>query len=167
MLEEGEITDATGKKISLKHAIIILTTSFGADELKKGNFGFSADAPQAQSDAKRLREKLKERFSPELINRLDQICLFNELTPNNLAQIAELEITALNTRLKKYRTAIATSESVLQKFIESMDNKSVNARDIRRKIRVDIEKFLADIITNGTPKKTYSLQINNKELSLK
>lgn len=167
MLEEGEITDATGKKISLKHAIIILTTSFGADELKKGNFGFSAGAGQAQSDTKRLREKLKERFSPELINRLDQICLFNELTPNNLAQIAELEITALNTRLKKYRTAIAASESVLQKFIESMDDKTANARDIRRKIRADIEKFLADIIINGAPKKSYSLQINNKELSLK
>jgi ATP-dependent Clp protease ATP-binding subunit ClpC len=134
MLEEGEITDATGKKISLKHAIIILTTSFGADELKKGNFGFSAGISQAQSDIKRLREKLKERFSPELINRLDQICLFNELTPENLAQIAELEIAALNTRLKKYRTAIAASESVLQKFIESMDIKSANARDIRRKI---------------------------------
>ena len=167
MLEEGEITDATGKKISLKHAIIILTTSFGSDELKKGNFGFSGDAPRAQGDTKRLREKLKERFSPELINRLDQICLFNELTPDNLAQIAELEIAALNNRLKKYRTAIAASESVLQKFIESMDNKSANARDIRRKIRADIEKFLADIIINGAPKKSYSLQINNKELSLK
>lgn len=167
MLEEGEITDATGKKISLKHAIIILTTSFGADELKKGNFGFSTGASSAQSSNERIREKLKERFSPELINRLDQICLFNELTPADLAQIAGLEITALNERLKKYHTAVAASEMVLQKFIASLEIKPANARDIRRQIRADIEKFLADIITKGAPKKSYSLQINKNELSLK
>ncbi|MFA5128122.1 MAG: ATP-dependent Clp protease ATP-binding subunit [Patescibacteria group bacterium] len=167
MLEEGEITDATGKKISLKHAIIILTTSFGADELKKGNFGFSTGASSTQGSAERIREKLKERFSPELINRLDQICLFNELTPENLAQIAGLEIAALNERLKKYRTAVAASGIVLQKFITSLEIKSANARDIRRRVRADIEKFLADIIVKGAPKKSYSLQINKNELSLK
>ena len=167
MLEEGEITDATGKKISLKHAIIILTTSFGADELKRGNFGFAGESLTQKSNLEKLREKLKERFSPELINRLDLIADFNELAAADLARIAELEITALNERLKKYKTVIAASEKVLQKFIESLEIKTANARDIRRKVRSEVEKFLADEIVKGAPKKSYSLQINKNELSLK
>jgi ATP-dependent Clp protease ATP-binding subunit ClpC len=157
MLEEGEITDATGKKISLKHAIIILTTSFGFDEFKKGSFGFSQSKISTAENRERLIEKLKEKFSQELINRLDKICVFNELTADDLIKIATLEINALNEQLKKYTTKISPEKQVIKKLISALEEKNINARDVRQKIRAEIEKIMADIILKGQPKKTYSM----------
>jgi ATP-dependent Clp protease ATP-binding subunit ClpC len=167
ILEEGEITDATGKKISLKHAIIILTTSYGADELKKGAFGFAYAGKTPVESRERLKEKMKDRFSPELVNRLDRICCFRELSGDDLAKIAGLEIDALNERLKKYRTKIIAKNIVLQKMITGLPEKNINARDVRQKIRAEVEKIMAEIIIAGAPKKSYALQSNGaKEISL-
>ena len=102
-MENGEITDATGKKISLKNAIIVLTTSWGAEQAKKGALGFGNSAIAEAETKRRLIEKLKEYFSPELINRLDGVCVFKTLSPQDLTKIAELEINQLNERLKKLR----------------------------------------------------------------
>ncbi|MCX6781551.1 MAG: ATP-dependent Clp protease ATP-binding subunit [Candidatus Magasanikbacteria bacterium] len=157
ILEEGRITDSTGKKISLKHAIIILTTSYGADELKKGAFGFTPGNLMAKESRTKIREKLKERFSPELINRLDCVCVFNELSINDLAKIAFLEIDSLNRQLKKYQTKISADGVTMHELIKGLEEKNINARDIRQKIRAEVEKIMADIILKSKPKKSYAL----------
>ena len=167
ILEEGEVTDATGKKISLKHAIIILTTSFGSDELKRGDLGFSRDEEKAAENRKRLIEKLKERFTTELINRLDQICLFRSLEPADLAKIAELEIVELNSRLKKYRTAVSAEPDTLNWLITGLPEKKSNARDVRRMIRTMVEGQLGEIILKGQVKPLYRLAAKNQTLALK
>lgn len=168
IMEEGAITDATGKKISLKHAIIILTTSFGADELKRGVFGFTAGSNAIKENFTRLKEKLRDRFSPELINRLDRVCCFNELTEENLAKIAVLEIESLNERLRKYRTKITARHEMLKKLIADLNEKNLNARDIRQKVRSEIENALAEIIMNGSIKPSYSLNTGpDKKMILK
>lgn len=168
ILEEGAITDATGKKISLKHAIIILTTSFGADELKRAVFGFNAGANAGKENFTRLKEKLRDRFSPELINRLDRVCCFNELTEEDLAKIAVLEIESLNERLRKYRTKITARHEMLKKIISDLNEKNLNARDIRQRVRSEIENAVAEIIMNGAAKPSYSLNTNpDKKLILK
>ncbi len=157
VLEDGSITDSTGKKISLKHAIIVLTTSYGADELKKGVFGFSLDSQMAKENRAKIHDKIKERFSPELINRLDCVCIFSELSLNDLARIAFLEIDSLNHQLKKYQTKISADKSILQELVKGLEEKNINARDIRQKIRAEIEKIMAEIILNSKPKKSYAL----------
>jgi len=161
ILDEGEITDATGKKISLKHAIIILTTSFGFDEFKKGSLGFSHSEASISENREHLIEKLKERFSSELINRLDKICIFNELTIDDLAKIGALEIKALNEQLKKFKTKILPQKDAIKKLVNSMEEKNINARHIRQKIRTETEKIMSDLILNGSPKKTYSMNASN------
>lgn len=161
ILDEGEITDATGKKISLKHAIIILTTSFGFDEFKKGSLGFSHSEASGFENRERLTEKLKERFSPELINRLDKICIFKELTADDLAKIGALEINALNEQLKKYKTKILPQKYAIKKLVNAMEEKNINARNIRQKIRTETEKIMADLILNGTPEKSYSMNASS------
>ncbi|MDD2758345.1 MAG: ATP-dependent Clp protease ATP-binding subunit [Patescibacteria group bacterium] len=167
VLEEGHITDATGKKISLKHAIIILTTSHGADELKKDSLGFGASEDASTVNRQRLTDKLKERFSPELINRLDQICFFNELTAANLAAIAGLEINQLNERLEKYRTKISAGNEILERMVGQLPEKNNNARDIRQKVRSEIEKLMAEKIINGTAEKEYVLVSDKKTQTIK
>lgn len=166
ILENGEITDSTGKKISLKHAIIILTTSLGSQEAKRAGLGFSDNQPNQIRD-KKINEKLKEYFSPEIINRLDKICLFNPLSNTELSKIAILEIKKLNERLANYKTKIEAKEQVLSNFISSLPQTDINARTIRRELRTEIEKLMAEIILKKKNKKQYTLEITEKQLSVK
>jgi ATP-dependent Clp protease ATP-binding subunit ClpC len=197
ILENGEITDSTGKKISLKHAVIILTTSLGADELKKTNIGFwgnamslsstpfqgggvGADAsatpsslPLGKSEIttnseikKRVTEKLKEHFSPELINRLDQICLFNNLSKTDLAKIAALEIAELNKQLLPYHTSLNADEEIFNWFVNQLTEKN-NAREVRRQIRNQAEKIMAELITQNKIKTSHKLVLRENKLSVK
>ncbi len=167
ILENGEITDSTGKKISLKHAIIILTTSLGAQDAKRADFGFGGIQGQSDIYDKKINEKLKEFFSPELINRLDKICLFNTLSPSDLTKIAELEINKFNERLVQYKTKINTKEKTLSDYITSLPQSTANARTIRRQLRTTMEKLMADKILQKKNKNQYTLEITNKQLFVK
>ncbi len=203
ILENGEITDSTGKKVSLKHAVIILTTSLGADELKKSNIGFgsnkgSLSSPPFQGgvrgglpsiaanasatpsslplgkgemttdreNKKRVTEKLKDHFSPELINRLDQICLFNNLTKDNLAKIAALEIIELNKQLVPYHTTLNADEKVFNWFVNQLPEKN-NAREVRRQIRNQVEKIMAELIMQDKIKTRHQLVVEQNNLTVR
>ncbi len=143
-----------------------MTTSYGSEELKKGDFVFGADDAGKENRAP-VKEKLKEKFSAELINRLDGICFFNELTADNLSRIAELEMKALNARLAKYATRIETDEQAMNHLLKNLQEKNLNARDIRQKVRAEIEQAMAQIILSGKIKKTYQLFSNANGLALK
>ncbi len=164
ILENGTVTDSIGKTISLKHAIIILTTSLGANDIKKSQIGFNKN--QSHTDNKKLvTEKLKDFFSPELIHRLDQISLFKTLDKSDLAKIAALEINDLNKQLENYHTTLRTKDGVFTWFVEHQpDNNS--AREIRRTIRRDIEKLMADIILKEKIKPTHRLVLQNNTLAI-
>lgn len=174
ILENGEITDSVGKKISLKRAVIILTTSLGADELKKSHIGFgkrlaTADAGchlAAAENKKRIKEKLKDFFSPELINRLDQICLFNNLTQTDLAKIAALEIADLNKQLEPYHTSLKADEKIFAWFVNQLAEKN-NAREVRRQIRNSVEKIMAELITQNRIKISHKLVLQKDKLAVK
>ena len=165
ILENGEITDSTGKKISLKHAIIIMTTSVGSAEAKKGLVGFGGHS-ETGDNKKRLTEKLKEFFSPELINRLDQICIFNALKQEDLSQIAALEIDRLNDRLKNYHTEISTDEKILNWVVKQLPSQTTGARDIRRTVKNVVENMMSEIILEGKIKNKYKLQLKENKLQL-
>ena len=165
MLEEGEITDATGRKVSLKHAIIILTTTLGAEEAKKGLIGFGGNLIQSAEQVKMRTGYLREFFSPEIMNRIDKICWFNPLLGQQLVKIAELEIKELNQRLKTYHTSLQTDESLLQWLIAQMP-KEVGARDIRRLVREQVERLMAEIIMKKKIKDAYTLVVKNNSLKV-
>jgi len=164
ILENGEITDSTGKKISLKHAIIILTTTYGAEEAKKGSFGFGQAADGQGENKKRIEEKLKEYFSPEIINRLDKICVFNPLSREHLIKIAELELAEFNGRLTQYNTNLKTDEKILEWIITQINGGKNGARDIRREVRSQVESLMAEIILKDKVKNKYKLEIEDNRL---
>ncbi|EKD43873.1 MAG: ATP-dependent Clp protease, ATP-binding subunit, partial [uncultured bacterium] len=167
MLENGEVTDSTGKKISLKHAIIILTTTLGSDLAKRSNFGFGENDNQNQNIYKKISEKLREHFSPEIINRLDKICLFKQLAINDLSKIASLEINKLNERLAQYHTKLQAKEQILSDYIATLPSNNHNARSVRRELRTEIEKIMAALILKKKNKKLHSLELNNQQLLVK
>ncbi len=165
MLENGEITDSTGRKISLRHSIIILTTSLGSDDLQRGAIGF-AHAKHVQVK-ERLIERLKEHFSPEVINRLDAICLFEPLDASKLVRIAELELNRFNKRLHEYKTNVVGNEAVLNWMIKQLPASQQGARDVRRLLRAQVERLMSTVILTKKIKNRYALTIQGDHLVLK
>jgi ATP-dependent Clp protease ATP-binding subunit ClpC len=166
ILEEGEITDSTGRKVSLKHAIILLTTTLGAEEAKKGAIGFGDKVliPNSEVGVPSLEiERLREFFSPEIMNRIDKICWFNPLTPEQLVKIAELEVKELNQRLTSYHTELTTKPELLNWMISQLPKNS-GARDVRRLVREQLESLMAEVIMKKKIKEMYSLEIKNNSL---
>ncbi len=167
ILENGEINDATGKKISLRQAIIILTTTAASGEAKKGALGFGGAHAKPQEIQSRLMEKLKEQFSPEIINRLDQVALFNPLDKETLAQIATLEISELNDRLKRYHTAIKVNSPTLAWLLKDITPENSGAREVRRLVKAQVERLIAELLLNDTVKNQYHLRVLKNELALR
>ncbi len=167
MLEDGEITDSVGKKISLKHAILIMTTTLGAEEVKKGLLGFGGNTSTVKAQEAQLVEKLKDYFSAEIINRLDSICFFNPLTQLDLVTIAELELNRLNDRLKIHHTELSSPTPVLEWLIEHQSKASQNAREVRRTVRTQVEKLIAEILLTKKINAHYELAITNEQLELR
>ena len=165
ILENGEITDSAGKKISLKHAIIILTTSLGAAESKKSALGFGTSVANNLEAKTRLVEKLKEYFSPEIINRLDATCLFEPLTSEMLVKIAELELNRFNERLRSYRTSVSADQKTLEWLVGQ--NKKNGAREVRRQLRSAVEALIAGIILEHQLKDKYRLTVQDNQLAVR
>ncbi len=166
ILESGEISDSTGRKISLKHAIIIMTTSLGAEEATKGALGFGVSARQKGDAREKIMARLKEYFSPELINRLDNVCVFNPLSEEDMAKIAELEIARLNEQLKKYQTEIKTEGKTLTAIVARLPDKKNGARELRRHVRSQVEALLAEIILQKKIKPKYLLRAGADKLTI-
>ncbi len=169
MLENGEVTDSAGKKVSLRHTIIILTTTYGAEESAKGALGFGHNRQQDMPEQEqRLTEKLKEYFSPEIINRLDAICFFNPLSTVELIKVAELELQRLNSQLKNYHTAVSAAETVLQWVVNHQGNPTKQgAREIRQFLRHHVEQLFADAILAKRLRRHYHLAVINEHLAIK
>lgn len=167
ILENGEITDATGKKISLRHCIIILTTSYGAAQVKKGMVGFDRATQSSPETKTRLVEKLKEFFSPEIINRLDKICLFEPLTPATLVSIAELELKRFNERLKNYHTELLSTHEALEWVVAELPERTKGAREVRRWLRSRMEMLMSNIIINHKVKNKYILSVADNTMVIK
>ncbi len=167
MLENGEITDSSGKKVSLKHAIIILTTSYGAEDANKGALGFGNSQTSRVDMTKRQTEKLREFFSPEIINRLDAVCFFNPLNKATLVQIAELELGRLNEQLKNYQTKVDSTNAVLEWVVDKRNpEQSRGAREIRQLLRSEIEQLCAEMILKKKIKKHYTLAVVDDRLAI-
>jgi ATP-dependent Clp protease ATP-binding subunit ClpA len=133
--------------------------------VKRGVIGFGG--AQATAAKERLTERLKDHFSPEVINRLDQICFFRPLEAVELVQIAELELTRFNERLHDYRTTLTSTDAVLQWIVAQLPIKDRGARDVRRLLRSRVEQLMSKIILTKKIKQRYALSVEGEHLVLK
>lgn len=164
ILENGQINDSTGKSVSLRHAIIILTTSHGSEEIKRGALGFGENTAQEVDVRARLLDRLKEFFSPEVIARLDRVCFFKPLEEATLGQIAAIELKRFNERLNHYRTSISSDKKVLEWVVSQLPKSRSGARDVRRFVRDQVESLMSDVILKKKIKKHYSLVVEGDNL---
>ncbi|MFH1187734.1 MAG: ATP-dependent Clp protease ATP-binding subunit [bacterium] len=148
ILDEGHLTDASGKKINFKNSIIIMTSNVGLDSFnKQANIGFNSkkDSPSPQYDElkKHIKNELKNSFKTEFLNRLDNILIFNPLTLKNLQEIAKIKISELNKRLEEKNIQIKLTPASTKFLAEKNFSANGGAREIERNIS-EIENMLAE-----------------------
>lgn len=165
ILEEGELTDAAGKRVNFRNTVIIMTSNIGIYDLTKqaSAFGFSQErSGELLEDARRkaeieydrvkdkVLESLKQTMRPELLNRIDKILVFRPLGLEEIKKIAALELGYLATHIKKQQDIDIIIEKEVLKFLAEKSYDPVQgARLIRRNIQEMIEDPLAEKIING------------------
>lgn len=145
-LEEGEIEDNNGNKAYFKDTIIILTGNIGSELTTKSTLGFG---PSQESNNSKIHDAAKKILSPELINRLDEIIVFNHLEEKDLQKIFKKQIKELQSKLKSKKIKINYSDEVLEFMCKKASSEKMGARPLKRLIQQNIEDKIVDHYYNN------------------
>jgi ATP-dependent Clp protease ATP-binding subunit ClpC len=150
ILEDGILTDSLGNQVDFRNTLIIMTSNLGTRFLTtKGHMGFrekSSEADQKSAEAM-IHQELKKEFSPEFINRIDDIIIFNPLTELELRQICRLLVDDVNLALVQKGVQIAIDDSVIAWLLRRAEEESNSgARPLRRAIQRYIEDELSEFL---------------------
>lgn len=165
VLDEGFLTDNTGMKIDFKNVIVLFTSNVGAkkaSEFKRGIGFFSNE----EENAKHIfANELKNTFTPEFLNRIDNVIYFNPLNKESLEKIIVLEMNNLKKRLNNINFDMSWSNKVIEHLHKQLSSDTeYGARPIKRMIQDNIEDKITDIlISNDFDKHTFKVNVNKKE----
>ena len=164
ILEEGKLTDNFGKETSFANTIIILTGNVGAHIISsnKKSMGFMESAKDDKSD---ILKEVSVNFKPELLNRLDDILIFNQLESKSLKKIVLMYLDELIQRLAPSGVSFKTSQGALDLLVKMAEEKKDGARPVRRLIQDHIETPMASSLVNGV--KYFSIGARNSKITIK
>ena len=150
ILDDGRLTDSKGRTISFKNTIIIMTSNIGASEIKqKKQLGFGSKDAEEISDRDIYLDALKKKFKPELINRIDVICIFDSLSKQDLVKIANILLDGINKRLSAKNLEIDMEQDAIDFIVAKGSNLVYGARPLKRFIEQEIEDKIAEKILLG------------------
>jgi ATP-dependent Clp protease ATP-binding subunit ClpC len=175
VLDDGYLTDSLGRRVDFKNTIIIMTSNVGARQVKDFGLGvgFGTAAQKSQEDKNIkgvIQNALKKKFSPEFLNRIDDVVIFNNLDKNHLTKIIQLELGALQNRVKELGYSLSLSKKAITFLIDKGYDKQYGARPLARAIQRYVEDAMAGEIlkkslTNGS-KATFDWDGKSDELKL-
>ena len=155
ILDDGYVTDASGRKINFRNTLILMTSNIGvknSQEFSK-SLGFSTKATQ-QTDKEHTRtiisKALKNTFNPEFLNRLDDIIIFESLAESDIKKIVKIELGHLVTRLKDKKYIISFGRGVIDHICSIGYDKKFGARPLKRAIQSEVEDFISSEILKGS-----------------
>ena len=150
ILDDGRLTDSKGRTVSFKNTIIIMTSNIGANEIKQHKkLGFGGETQEKISEKEIYMEALKKRFKPELINRIDVICIFETLSKQDLLKIAHILLNNINKRLEARGLTLEIPDDVVEYIVGKGSNMEYGARPLRRYIEQQIEDRIAEKLLLG------------------
>lgn len=177
LLDEGFVTGSDGKKVDATKALIIFTSNIGVKEAKKlaSPIGFSNNFEEKKNERKEeiIRNALKNRFSPEFLNRLDNICYFKPLDRDTLKSILQKELDESNTNIKAVSgKTVKLSSEVEEWMLKKVEEEDNGARPIIRLIQQNIEEAISDMVIDSDPvlnskKKTLTAKLDGEKVILK
>ncbi len=158
IMEEGHITDARGRKIDFRNAMIIMTSNIGAELIQNNaSIGFELAQDEEQSrkrDYDEMRRKLlkslKSTFRPEFINRVDSVVVFHALSKEHIREIVDLELEKVRERLVEKNLQLEITPEGIDLLVKLGYNPEMGARPLKRVIQEKIENQLSDAVLSGT-----------------
>ena len=159
ILEDGHLSDAKGRRVDFRNAIIIMTSNLGAKQLQtNSSLGFramgSTDANRAESSYELMKDKvaaeLKQNFRPEFLNRIDATVVFRSLTVEEIAQIVDLMLARVRDQLRAQQMQLEVTEAAKEHIIKLGYDVAYGARPLRRVIQNMVEDVLAEQLLLGT-----------------
>jgi ATP-dependent Clp protease ATP-binding subunit ClpC len=166
IMEEGRLTDSSGRYVDFKNVILIMTSNIGADMIKGGaSFGF-AKRTEVQ-DYEKMRDSLmgeiEKFFRPEFINRLDEVIVFRPLDRENLTSIIEFELSKVRERLAAKKMTLDLDAAAKGFLIDKGYNPDFGARPLRRALSTYIEDPLAENLLSGEFMEGDAIKVTRKE----
>jgi len=143
ILDDGQITDAHGRKVNFENTVIVMTSNAGSDR-KEGTVGFNKSVNDLGKD--RAMKALQQFLRPEFINRVDEIVYFNKLTEEDFRPIARLMLEELKASLKEKGLALTYDDALVDYLVRKSYSAAYGARTLRRTIQKDVEDTLASEI---------------------
>ena len=174
ILDDGILTDSSGRRVSFKNALIIMTSNIGAKELTEDirPTGFrepSTDYKTGHEElSRRVLKKLSKYFRPEFLNRIDEMIVFRKLLISDLEKIVVIMLEKLKTRLENQEYVIGFSEEVASYIAKLGSDSRYGARPLKRAVQKQIEDFLAEAILKGeiTKKNPVKIILKNEKICL-
>ena len=171
ILEDGRLTDSTGRTVNFKNTVIIMTSNLGARLITdKKTLGFANNEYKKEDSNKEYEETkkevmdvLKKELRPEFINRIDEIIVFHKLNDNEISSIIDIMLKQVVERLKAQKIEIELDESVKKLISEKGIDKNFGARPLRRTIQNLLEDRLAEEIIDGKLNKDKVTKIGVKD----
>jgi len=157
VLDDGFLTDSLGRKINFQNTIIIMTSNIGARQVKDfgRGLGFETASQKAQSSEIEkgvIEKELKKTFSPEFLNRIDDIIVFNSLEKKDIRKIVDIELVKLIHRIEELGYAIEISDKAKDFIAEKGFDSKYGARPLNRAIQKHIEDLIAENVVNNSIK---------------
>ena len=167
ILDEGRLTDSNGRHIDFRNTVIILTSNIGTKELKEfGNgLGYSKARERENHEKEIIGKAIRNTFTPELLNRLDEQILFNSLTREDLEKIIEIELKGLYERVREAGYSLRITASAKKFVAEAGYDRQYGARPLKRAIRRYIEDPVAEAIIakKAKPGESITVKLNGKK----
>ncbi|MGI6137553.1 MAG: ATP-dependent Clp protease ATP-binding subunit [Candidatus Hydrogenedentales bacterium] len=152
VLEEGCLTDNTGRKVDFRNTVVIMTSNAGARRIGKStSLGFYRDEESEHFERMRDRvlEEAKKIFNPEFMNRIDEILVFHRLTHNDFLKIVEIQMQEVVDRVAEKNIHLEFSDQAKEFIVRIGSNEEYGARPLRRAVQQYVEDPLAEILLKG------------------
>jgi ATP-dependent Clp protease ATP-binding subunit ClpC len=148
LLDEGHLTDSSGRKINFKNTIIIMTSNIGLKDVQDFGvkIGFTTDDNPSKSAHDIIEKSMKKFFKPEFLNRLDELVYFNYLTKEDILKIINIQLNDLSKRLKESNYKIKITKQAKEKLAELGYSREYGARELNRTIQKYIEDPMSEAL---------------------
>ena len=168
VLDDGYLTDSVGRKVDFKNTVIIMTSNVGTRKLKDFGTGVGFDTEFRKKEKNKLstdilKKSLGKKFSPEFLNRIDEIVVFNDLEKKEIQSIVKIEINKFIKRLAEIEYKIKIDSKAINFIALKGFNKEFGARPVKRAIQKYIENEIAKRIVNNGIKKNDTINISHKK----
>ncbi len=172
ILDDGHVTDSLGRKINFRNTLIIMTSNLGVKKLQDFGTGIGFGSSKYGSDEQKkeiLMKEMKNFFSPEFLNRVDDIITFNALKEDDIKKISEIEIKKLISRLNEINYKISYDQTLVDYISKVGYDELYGARPLKRAIQDKVEDLVSEEVLKGNVKEgtSYKVIVDGEEIKLK